>query len=310
MKRIALNLLPCILLFLTNRPPATWPDGDSELPVRKFLSGITQPTRLIQEAAQACWSPDGLQIAYSYMPGGEDRMNGGGIMILTPGEKKPRRLTADGKDPAWSPDGQWIAYVRAGYEDTLESIWLVRSEGTSLPQFIAEGGYPQWKPDSRTLVYHSRQTNRVCQVTLENGSPIHKEKLFDLPYWYPRLSPDGKEIAYLLPSLRSYYRKNDPNQWEYALIVSDLKKNLHYYKTVSLNAFLGKWSPDGEWIAFGGFIDRSYGLKRIKADLSSSPESLREENGSRPDWSPDGQYLAFDTIVDGKLELWIMRYSE
>lgn len=282
-----------------------WTDGDRELAAREFLNRIDKPTRLIQEAAQACWSPDGLQIACSYMPGGEDRMNGGGILILSLGNPTPRRVTADGKDPAWSPDGQWIAYVRAGYENMRESIWLVRADGSNRPQFIAEGGYPQWKPGSRALIYHSRQTNRVCQALFESGLLGKREILFDVAYDYPRLSPDGNEIAYLLPSLQSFFLRNNSKRAEYILVVSDLKKNLHHYRVVPFNFFLGQWSPNGEWIAFGGFLNRSPGLYRIKSDLSAPAELILKGNWGRPAWSPDGRYLAFDPMENGKLELWL-----
>jgi len=33
-----------------------------------FLTGIKKPTRLISEASQACWSPDGTKIAYTRHP--------------------------------------------------------------------------------------------------------------------------------------------------------------------------------------------------------------------------------------------------
>lgn len=82
--------------------------------VQNFLDRIQEPTVVVKGAGQACFSPDGYQIAYTNQPGDSDDIGGGGIFILTlDGAAKPLRLTQNGKDPAWSPDGRFIVFDTA-----------------------------------------------------------------------------------------------------------------------------------------------------------------------------------------------------
>ncbi len=277
---------------------------------KNFLINITQPTLLAEEAAQACWSPDGNKIAYSYMPGGKS-IFGGGILIHTLGASdNPQRLTADGKDPAWSPDGKWIAFVRAGYAGMNESVWLKQANNKGDLKFIAEGGYPQWTPDSQNLIYYSDQVEAVCQATLKDGIPSNKKKLFDLMYSYPRLSPNGEEIAYVLPSITSLLnKKKDDKINQTVLLITDLQQRILRQLTIPFRHILCGWSPDGEQIVFGGILNENSGLNIIDADLKTPPHKLLDGIWSRPSWSPDGRYIAYDSMEDGKLELWIMDYK-
>lgn len=284
-----------------------WGENANAVSVKEFLQSVIQPTCLMKEAAQACWSPDGIHIAYSYMPGGEDRDNGGGILLLTPGQEKTQRLTADGKYPAWSPDGQWIAYVRAGYDNLPESIWLIRTDGSDDPRMIAEGGYPQWMPDGRSIVYHSRQTGSVCLLTLRDWMPSEKKKLFELSYGYPRLSPNGEELVFPLPSLTSLFFPSQERDTENVLLITDIHQKLLRQRRFSFDAIYAGWSPDGKTIAYGGSSEQK-GLYVIDADLKSNPVLLASGSWNRPAWSPDGRYIVYDTMESGNLEIWILDY--
>jgi Tol biopolymer transport system component len=95
---------------------------------------------LLEDAAQARWSPDGTMIAFTSLrdrngetcfqecsPSGEiyvARADGSGLRRLTTSE-------ADDRSPAWSPDGRSVAFVsdRSNRDEHENEIWVVDVDG-------------------------------------------------------------------------------------------------------------------------------------------------------------------------------------
>ena len=110
------------------------------------------------------WSPVADAFLYwAQTAEGEVHLN---MHDMTTGQQADLSGAADENDytAAWSPDGAWIAMTRAELTTTaesgttiLESIWLMRPDGTQAVQLFSEaGGFLedlQWSPDSRYLLY-------------------------------------------------------------------------------------------------------------------------------------------------------------
>ena len=79
---------------------------------------------------------------------------------------------------------------------------------------------------------------------------------------------------------------------------------------VRLRGFLGRWSPDQNWIACGGFLGTGVGLWVVDATGNREPESFLVGNWSHPAWSPDGRFLVYNSAVPGDLNLWILNVDE
>jgi hypothetical protein len=285
MKRVSCVFLLAVALCWQAFPTAQAEDGQKEA-VEAFLKTIEQAVRLVSEASQACWSPDGTKIAYTRNPGGGD--SAGGISVLTlDGTGRTQRITADGKDSWWSPDGKWIAYLREGERGFGESVWLVSADGKGEPVFLDEGGSVYWMPDSKSVIYHSRRDRAVYKIGIAEGQR-QREKVLDIRYMYPRPSPDGKEIAYVGPG---------------GLCITSMDGSKPRSKSIEMRGFCGGWSPDGKKIAYGGFFGSGLGLCAIDASLEKEPEVLIPGNWSRPAWSPDGKFMVYDTMAE-PLEVW------
>ncbi len=115
----------------------------------------------------------------------------------------------------------------------------------------------------------------------------------------PRISPDGKWVAYEVS------RTNwDANAFERDLWLTDAagtrRTRLTDSKGSSDNA---RWSPDGKWIAFlsnrppqraGGKLDDSTQIYIIAPGGGEARELTRHETGVVDfEWSPDGRTIAF-----------------
>ena len=112
-------------------------------------------------------------------------------------------------------------------------------------------------------------------------------------YTDPRLSPDGRRIAFTLLGDLSM------DVWIYN-IVRETRTRL----TFSGNNRRPVWSPDGKWVAFSSDRNGRPAVYRKPSDGSGEAELLLDaaDKDYRPSaWSPDGRYLAVET---GLRPLW------
>jgi TolB protein len=114
---------------------------------------------LIEDAAEASWSPDGTRIVFTSL---KDR-NGetcfhecsvsGEIYVARPDGTGLLRLTtseADDHSPTWSPDGRWIAFVsdRSNRDEHENEIWVVGADGEGLRRVTTNDVWeldPDWR---------------------------------------------------------------------------------------------------------------------------------------------------------------------
>jgi len=142
------------------------------------------------------WDPRG-GILYSVSTG--DARN---IWRLGPNGGPPRQITngAGFKDEMTAtPDGRYILYSSAG------KIWRINPEGDQ-PLQLTHGAldvHPSPTPDSRWVLYGSFPQwspaiggkPTVWKVPIDGGEPL---QLTEMASSMPRVSPDGKMMAYLI----------------------------------------------------------------------------------------------------------------
>ncbi len=176
------------------RGRATWsPDGKqitySRWEQGKFYIYIApidgKKEERIALGSQPVWSPDGTEIAFIEGAVGNPRR----ISILDVRTRKhkfffPPKGPAWVRHPAWSPEGDrlvfsWYNRVEFRREDAhLETIYIVKRNGTGLQQIIEEGKRavePVWSPRGDTLLYSQldrNDTQQIFKVTVDGGEPV------------------------------------------------------------------------------------------------------------------------------------------
>jgi len=114
---------------------------------------------LIEDAAEARWSPDGSRIVFtSYRDrNGEtcfhECSTSGEIYVARADGPDLRRLAtseADDQSPTWSPDGRRIAFVsdRSNRVDHENEIWVVEVDGDGLRRLTTNDVWdfePAWR---------------------------------------------------------------------------------------------------------------------------------------------------------------------
>ena len=240
--------------------------------------------QIVDFGFKASWSPDGKRLVFG-------RPQGKGLRIVDLESGKKTNLTSSGLDPAWSPDGRFIAYVERKLDVRSEEVWLVESDGKS-PRKVAEGGYPSWSTNGKLLYVHSRQTETILAIDMDN-SDAERGVFCDFSWsWYPSISPDGERIAFGTAD---------------ALAIADraTRETILRWITPGSPGLLPAWSPNGQQVAFGGYNNERLGLWVLDVETGKAVQ-VAEGPYTMPAWSRDGTKLAFDYRSGNRREIWMI----
>ena len=267
---------------------STFVSGDpaeAELPQNVAVECLPElDATFLARGSKASWSPDGTRLVF-----GNNASSSGGLSIVETSTGEIIELAKSGKDPAWAPgDGRWIAYAEGGSID--EQIWIVEPSGDHRRK-VADGGFPSWSPDGKTIYFHSRTLQKLMSVNIDAAADI-PEEIMDCTWFYPAFSTDGKRVAYRLQD---------------QLILADCGsgETIQSYPRQSGAGFLGSWSPDGRYVAYGsyGYQDVT-GLWVVHVETGKS-KKVAEGSFTMPVWSPDGLKIALDHRISTGFEIWI-----
>ena len=165
-------------------------------------------------------SPDGERVAYVWNPPGVGNADIY-VKAVGPGTRPIRLTEHSGNDlsPAWSPDGRQIAFVRI--LDARASLYSMPSLGGQERKLIDVPGPAiveanelvaavSWAPDGQSLVYAEKAPGelraRVVRLALASleRSPLTSPPEESTGDFYPQLSPDGRQLAFVRSGSRSW----------------------------------------------------------------------------------------------------------
>ena len=251
---------------------------------RKVLSSLS--AKLLGKGFKSSWSSDGKQILISTQPSGIDRVDVESGNVT--------RLVDLGTDPAFSPSGKLVAYVRVN-GSLQEETWLVNADGSN-DRKLADGGFPCWSRDGRTLYFHSHSDWNIKSVDVTSDERVVKDVMLVNESRYPAVSPDDKNAAYVAGGK--------------LVVVNLATMNRLTHTLPGGNGGLVGWSPDSKQIAFGGYgVADNVGLWLF--DVSSGKvKQILAGQFTMPSWSPDGKWLAFDLREANRWEVWAIETKQ
>ena len=206
-------------------------------------------------------SPDGRQVGLSSAgPEGRSLVY---VAPLSGGE--PRLVTPVGPSylHGWSPDGRTLAYcAERGGEFDIYTMPVEGGEETRLTDAPGLDDGPEYSPDGRHIWFNSVRSGLMQVWRMDAGGQNQPRMTWDEESncWFPHLSPDGKQVAYIA------YKKGDVapgdhppcKHVEIRLMDADGENTRTLVRlfggqgTLNVNS----WSPDGTQLAFV-----SYGYK-------------------------------------------------
>ena len=206
-------------------------------------------------------SPDGGQVGLSSAgPEGRSLVY---VAPLSGGE--PRLVTPVGPSylHGWSPDGRTLAYcAERGGEFDIYTMPVEGGEETRLTDAPGLDDGPEYSPDGRHIWFNSVRSGlmQVWRMDADGQNQTRMTWDEESNCWFPHLSPDGKQVAYIA------YKKGDVSPGDHPpckhveirLMDADgsntrtLVRLFGGQGTLNVNS----WSPDGTKLAFV-----SYGYK-------------------------------------------------
>jgi Tol biopolymer transport system component len=219
------------------------------------------------------------------------------IALLSLETKKWRVLLDEGgSNPQYVPTGH-IVYHRSGLLTAVPfNLSKLKITGSSIP--VLEGISKAVVVDDGSLFYvPSTSGNKKKLVWVDrNGlaSPLMEQAGNN--YLWPRLSPDGKRVAF----------GEGQVIWIY-----DIERGSRTRFTIEGNNGEPIWTSDGKWITFWAITkEESSELFWKAADGSGQAEPLTGDEviqGYPGSWSPDGQALAFyGSKPGGQSDIWLL----
>ena len=312
---------------LTDGPdadPRFSPDSSMVLYARSETNGTSicrahvvggETRRILDNASQADWSPDGKRIAFlrNAIAGNKQLSIVG---LANPDGGNPREI-ARVEDhtlihPRWSPDGSTIAFAELTQVGTARIIFLVdagtgRVRQVRLALSARFTGGPAWCPDGRCLLY-SVGESVATTVTGGGYARVIRHDVgsgrTETILWGPGanngtldLLPDGRLV------MEAYSGRE--NLKELILEGQAPPREMRWLTRGYTADRQPTFSPDGEWIAFSSNRSGNLDLWEIS---TKSGAIRRLTDDAADDWDPgftrDGK-LIWSSNRSGALEIWI-----
>lgn len=195
--------------------------------------------------------------------------------------------------PVLSPDSRYIVFTLQ--KEKASRIWGVNSDGTSPIQLTEnEAGVadfnPQITPDGTTVIFQRQVSDdkvSLMKVSIGGGKAENLNSSDTTSFYSPRISPDGKRIAYITFDRATFAKKLQVASLDgttFGKVEADIELNL-------VNQFM--WSPDGKELTILTSRNGTPNVWKQPVD-GSAPTPITDFRSGRIfnfAWSADGKSL-------------------
>ena len=184
--------------------PRIGPDGERHHDLWIVPSFGGPPSRFVEDASGAGFSPDGKWVAYTkYLPSGD-------ALWVSPVSNREEHLEVRplAYTPRWSRSGEWLAYSTGDPNGGSGDIWICRlsqstdgqpalSDQTQITNENQQLYGLSWTADSRSIIFASRRAGsmQLYRVSMAGGS-IDPLLTGVGEYEAPSASPDGSTVIF------------------------------------------------------------------------------------------------------------------
>ena len=243
---------------------------------------LRQITNVAGDATAADWSPDGRRIAFSFNECSVGIMDADGSDLS---------LIADDSslcqaDPSFTPDGTRLVYTRFDPVPEVEQIWSMRLDGSDQRFVTGAGGPdPNVSPDGQKLSFKGARGALFVQ-NVDGSGLVQVSPTVSVAYKHD-WAPDGQHLV--------FSDNSDPGPTDavnIAIVRAD-GSGMEYitHETAPVIAYVGSYSPDGQWIVWRLVKEGLFTLYRMRPDGSERHAILSSPTfvARNIDWGPAAQ---------------------
>jgi Tol biopolymer transport system component len=262
--------------------------------VRANGDHLTRITHADGDAVHPDWSPDGRQIVFELdHPSGPPfcsiiLMNAEGTHMV---DLTGQRTGCEGQ-PSFAPDGRRIVFGRFNDVTNVEAIWSMSLDGGDRHRITTGIGRgvtdPNASPNGELVSFIEYSGNELSQAiaTVDfDGSYLDKVVPFSFDVAVKHdWAPNGRQLVFT----------NNADDFERPANILTVRpdgadrRHLTHYRRPNHRAYVGGYSPNGNWIVFRLEVGDRSGLYRMRADGTDRTEIL-PLSSFRPrfiDWGP------------------------
>lgn len=220
-------------------------------------------------------------------------MESGSLINLTDSEMIERA-------PQWSPDGTQLVYNATDMGEHFHRVYVQPADGSYPPRLIVDGivaWQPRWSADAQSIIFSGEVNDHqdLYMVGINDANLIQLTQTDGIDETGPDWSPDGSKILF---TRRTGRRTTDH---EAIVVVSadcvSVLESCINAQVLGLGRD-GRWSPDGQKIAFSADSKSNPGsqIYIMNADGSGVQQVTDEGFGGMatvPTWSPDGRQIVY-----------------
>jgi len=238
--------------------------------------------RLASFGRTPVYSPDRTMIIF-----GGNEADDLGIWLRSGGSTTRLTTFSHNWDYVWSPDGTKIAFTNSSGGNN-GGMWLVDTQG-NLEHLSDTGRYPSWKTipgmGDTTIFFQSGFGTGISRIFTESGEIAEIMGIGE----YPRVSPNGEYIAFLV---RSDISSTTDSLFLWNISSGDLE-------SLAACGMNYDWSPDGNTITYERYEYVSNGsMLNVKVvNVNTGYIATLWTGAKNPKFCPNGNRIVFEGIA-------------